>query len=155
MTRSAILSEDEIYRYVLQRSWEENARSLMIIGLNPSTADAIHDDPTIRKCIKFAKSWGYGSLFVLNLFAYRATDPKDLLKSKHPIGPENDQHLKKMAEKVDQIVCAWGNWGSYEDRAKRVLRFLPKTTAIKINKTGHPSHPLYLPDNSELVAYGI
>ncbi|MBT8218993.1 MAG: DUF1643 domain-containing protein [Bacteroidia bacterium] len=153
MIRSAVISDDLLYRYMLTRCWQPEGRSVMFIGLNPSTADDRQDDPTIHKCIKFAKRWGYGSLVVTNLFAYRATDPKDLLNTTDPIGTENDAYILKKARQVDQIVCAWGNMGTLYNRAQEVMSFIPTSSAIRINRTGQPSHPLYLPDTSELVAY--
>lgn len=96
MIKSAIISECGKYRYSLSRIWDENKANVLFIMLNPSTADGDVDDPTIRRCIGFAKSWGYGGIYVGNLFAYRATDPKELLKVENPIGFENIHHLMDM-----------------------------------------------------------
>ena len=90
MKKDAILSEDRKYRYVLSRIWDESKSMVMIIGLNPSTADETIDDPTIVRCIDFAKNWGYGGIYMLNLFAFRATLPKDMFSVENPIGDEND-----------------------------------------------------------------
>lgn len=89
MKKSAILSDDRKYRYSLSRVWDESKNKVMFIGLNPSTADETEDDPTIRRCINFAKSWGYVGLEMTNLFAFRATAPKDMKNTKEPIETVN------------------------------------------------------------------
>ena len=102
----AIFSVCRKYRYALWRSWDESKPYVMIIGLNPSTADETKDDPTITRCINFAKSWGYGGVCVTNLFAYRATVPSDMKASNEPIGTENDAWLYKLAREAAIIVAA-------------------------------------------------
>lgn len=97
MKKYATLSEDRKYRYTLTRIWDETKPKVMFIGLNPSTADETKDDPTIIRCINFAKSWGYGGLEMTNLFAFRATNPKVMKNEKEPIGKDNDTWLKKLA----------------------------------------------------------
>jgi hypothetical protein len=94
MKKDAILSQDRKYRYVLSRIWDESKPMVVIIGLNPSTADEKDDDNTITKCINFAKQWGYGGLYMLNLFAFRATSPSDMFNADSPIGDENDKYIK-------------------------------------------------------------
>jgi len=116
----------------------------MIIGLNPSTADAIKDDPTITRCINFAKSWGYGGVYMLNLFAFRATKPKDMFIVKEPIGEQNNSYLKKYAKICDKVICAWGNHGKYKKRSSDVKSNLNNLYYLALNKTGEPAHPLYL-----------
>jgi len=153
MIRSAVFSRNKVYRYALERSWNETLPKVMIIGLNPSTADATVDDPTIRKCIRMSNNWGYGSLVMVNLFAYRATDPKDLLKAEQPVGTKNTWHIRKYLKLVDEIVCAWGNHGNYLNRDRRVLNWLPPCKAIAINKSGTPAHPLYQKDLAELIDF--
>ena len=86
----AMLSVDRKYRYVLTRTWDETLSNIMFVGLNPSTADETTDDPTIRRCINFAKSWGYGGLYMVNLFAYRSTNPNNIRIVDNPIGDDND-----------------------------------------------------------------
>ena len=147
MNSDAILSEDRKYRYVLSRIWDESKPIVMFIGLNPSTADEIENDPTIEKCISFTKSWGYGGLYMLNLFAFRATQPKDLFNAKDPIGKDNDEYIKKYSKICDKIVCAWGNNGSFKNRSKKVLSLIDNAYYLKLNKTGEPAHPLYLKSN--------
>ncbi|TAF48654.1 MAG: DUF1643 domain-containing protein [Runella slithyformis] len=155
MYKDAILSENKRYRYMLTRIWDESKPMVMWVMLNPSTADASNDDPTIRKCIAFAKSWGYGGIYVGNLFAFRATNPKRLLQITEPIGAENEEYIRMYAEKVDKVICAWGNpviidriW---QPVLRKVLTFEhTKLHYLALCKDGEtPKHPLYL--NSKLV----
>ena len=144
----AILSEDRNYRYVLSRIWDSDKAMVTIIGLNPSTADEYTDDPTITRCINFAKSWGYGGIYMLNLFAYRATKPVDMFNENEPIGLENNRYIIEYASKTDKVICAWGNHGSYMKRSQDILNQIDNAYYLKLNKSGEPAHPLYL--NSEL-----
>jgi hypothetical protein len=147
MKTGAILSEDRKYRYVLSRIWDESKPMIMIIGLNPSTADETKNDPTITRCINFAKSWEYGGVYMLNLFAFRATLPKDMIEEEEPIGNENDSYINKYSKLSEKVVCAWGNDGSYKNRSKEILSKINNLYYLKLNKSGEPSHPLYLNGN--------
>ncbi len=140
---SAVLSDCRTFRYELWRRWS-NAPSCVFVGLNPSTADETNDDPTIRKCVGYAKRWGYGSLCMVNLFAFRATQPKDMLAASDPVGPENDATLQRLARDAGIIIAAWGNDGGHMGRDKSVMAMLPALHALKQNKDGSPAHPLYL-----------
>lgn len=102
MIKDAILSEDRKYRYILSRTWDETKPTVLFIGLNPSTADENEDDPTIRRCIIFAKSWGYGGLIMANLFAFRTTNPQGLYSEKNPVGSENDYYIPICKIKLDR-----------------------------------------------------
>jgi hypothetical protein len=115
----------------------------MFIGLNPSTADEITDDPTLTRCINYAKSWGYGGVCMVNLFAYRATAPSDMKAASDPIGSENNKWIKNLANEAGLVVAAWGNDGSYLGRSRQVRRIIPDLSCLKINKSGEPAHPLY------------
>ncbi len=150
ITKDAIISECGRYRYTLTRIWGDG-KLVNFIGLNPSTADAETDDNTIRKCIKFAKSWGYEGLIMTNLFAYRATKPKVMMAYSEPVGAENDWHLEQQAGRADTVIAAWGADGWYQGRAGFILDFLPPDIyALRVSeKTGQPWHPLYLPDNTK------
>jgi len=123
--------------------------------LNPSTADASQDDATIRRCIGFAKLWGFGTLIVGNLFALRSTDPKALYGHPDPVGPENDKHLVSISQSARKIICAWGTHGKLRDRGREVadrLEFFP-LSALKVTADGHPGHPLYLAASTEPKEY--
>ncbi len=145
----AIFSDDRKYRYTLWRSWSEEPVPFggyaMFIGLNPSTADETEDDPTIRRCIGFAKSWGYGGLCMCNLFAFRATEPSEMKKIEHPLGSQNDKYLVSSARGSGVVVAAWGNSGDHLDRNKAVISLIPDLHYLRLTKAGHPAHPLYLP----------
>ena len=144
MIKDAILSEDRKYRYILSRTWDETKPTVLFIGLNPSTADEKTDDPTIRKCINYAKCWGYGKIIMANLFAFRSTDPNKLNHEEDPVGPENDSYILKSASGVDLIIACWGNPGRLFSRDKEVISLIPNLHCLKRNKNGTPSHPLYL-----------
>jgi hypothetical protein len=145
MVGSAVFSACGRYRYVLRRSWDAALPSVLIIGLNPSTADATADDPTIRRCIRFARDWGYGSLLVANLFAFRCTEPRRLRAVADPVGPRNNWWLARLGRQADLIVAAWGVGGALLERDVKVLRRLGNIRCLGLTKAGHPRHPLYLP----------
>lgn len=144
METAVALSPCKKYRFALWRIWDESRPYAMIVGLNPSTADEKEDDPTIRRCVQFARSWGYGGLCMANLFAFRATKPADLFAASDPIGAGNDDWLIKLSESAGVVVAAWGNGGTHLGRAKRVTQLIPDLHCLKLNRTGEPAHPLYL-----------
>jgi hypothetical protein len=137
------------YRYSLWREWGGLTPTCkgyaMFVGLNPSTADETQDDPTIRRCLAYAKAWGYDGLCMTNLFAYRATQPHDMLAQADPVGPENDAHLLELAASAGVVVAAWGNHGAHMGRDAIVKGVLPNLHLLKITQEGQPGHPLYLP----------
>jgi hypothetical protein len=143
MRTDAKLSDCRKYRFALWRIWDESKPYAMFIGLNPSTADEIENDPTITRCINYAKSWDYGGLCMANLFAFRATEPTDMMAVIDPIGFGNDEWLVKLAENAGVVVAAWGNSGNYLNRSKQVTELLQNLHCLKMNKSGEPSHPLY------------
>lgn len=151
VTRAALISRDGRYRYRLERRWGEG-EPVNLVMLNPSTADELIDDATIRRCVGFAKSWDFQALVVTNLFAFRATDPRDLLDclkaSGDPVGPANDRHILDAATESACVVAAWGGYG-VRHRADAVLKMLRsygiKVHYLKANKDLTPAHPLYLP----------
>lgn len=149
---SAIISDCGKYRYHLHRHIGMGGRgSCVFVMLNPSTADATQDDPTIRRCIGYAKTLGCNSLEVVNLFAYRSTSPDVLrgLGADMAVGPENDKHILQACALAEFVLCGWGNHGALFGRDREVLKLLRergvKPMALKINgKSGQPGHPLYL-----------
>jgi len=142
--RGAQMSDCGRYRYTLWRRWGPG-RVAMFIGLNPSTADAEIDDPTIRRCVGFARSWGYDGLMMCNLFAWRATKPRDMLTVEEPIGPLNNDTLRTACMDAAVVVAAWGVNGRHRGRDWEVRGMLPHLHYLKLSKGGHPYHPLYLP----------
>ena len=144
MERGAVFSPCRTYRYALHRKWGQGACALFI-GLNPSTADEKRNDPTIRRCIGFARSWGYDGLVMANLFAFRATQPADMKLAADPVGPDNDATLCQLAKDAGVVVAAWGAHGAHLDRGAQVRAMLPGLHHLRLTKDGHPGHPLYLP----------
>ena len=154
---SATISYCGRYRYDLTRKWGSGLPGVAFIGLNPSTADAVKDDPTIRRCIGFAKDWGFGRLVMLNLFAWRATSPTDLKKVEFPTGQErNNEVIRDHALACTQVICCWGAHGTYMDRDLYVVRMLRNIDLQCLGRTknGHPRHPLYLRKDAERIPYG-
>ena len=145
ITKSANFSDCRKYRYLLTRTWNEKKGSVFFVMLNPSTADENYNDPTISRCMKFAESWGYGGILIGNLFAYRATKPKEMMAAKDPIGDMNDFFLKQYSKfHTSLTVAAWGNYGSFMDRDKDILKILKNPHCLIMTKSGQPGHPLYL-----------
>jgi hypothetical protein len=136
------------YRYSLWREWNLDLPRAVFLMLNPSRADATTNDPTISTCLGFATDLGFGSMEVVNLFAYRATDPGELRRINDPIGRENDAYITKASSHTDAIILAWGNHGALLQRADAVMQLLgeapSKLFCFGITKRGHPRHPLYI-----------
>ncbi len=160
--RSAVISDCRKYRYALSRVWDENKKSVMFIMLNPSTADAEKDDPTIRRCIGFAQEWGYGGLHVVNLFAFRATDPRELLSSYSIEGSENQKWIKEISSLSDLIVCAWGNspivnklQKKFGQSWKPLLCIEKPLHYLQLSNDGTPKHPLYLPKKLTPISFDV
>lgn len=152
---TAIFSEDRKYRYTLYREWNADKPLLMIIGLNPSTADEIQDDPTIRRCIGFAKDWKFGRLIMTNLFAIRGTDPKILKEVPDPIGRENDMYLEYSAKKAQLIIGAWGTLGTFMNRSLAVKKLIPDLKCLGVTQNNQPKHPLYLKKETKWMDWNI
>jgi len=148
----AELSSDRKYRYVLWRRWEYNTPYVLFIGLNPSTADESEDDPTIRRCKRFASDWGYGAIYMVNLFALRATNPNEMLAHDDPIGSDNDNWIQDLAQNAGVIVCAWGAHGCHMNRDEDVKHLLAdyELMCLGVTKAGKPRHPLYIKANKQL-----
>lgn len=165
--RSAEVSKCGRYRWWLQRSWSlRNADGTHRIGrgvvsfimLNPSTADALQDDPTIRRCIGFAKSWGFNTLSVRNLFPWRATDPKELLKAEDPTGGYLGDIELTTALTADFVVAAWGANVPFKrdtEAMEMFVRFAPMVPIYCLGKTKNlcPRHPLYVKADQQPVLF--
>lgn len=145
---SAVISDCGTYRYLLERDTDMlGDGTVAFVLLNPSTADAETDDPTVRRCRRFARDWGYARLAIINLFAYRATDPKELPHAPDPVGPLNDEWIRVACEDADRVVCAWGVNGTWRGRDLEVRRIIAELGPhyLRLTAGGHPQHPLYLP----------
>lgn len=141
----AVFSKCTRYRYRLDRDLLVGDGEILFVMLNPSTADAEKSDPTVTRCLNFAKRWGFRHVNVGNLFALRSTDPTVLYRTKDPVGPENDFHLRAMSHHADLTVVAWGGRGGYLDRDAEVLKLLSRPIEhLGVTKQGRPKHPLYL-----------
>jgi hypothetical protein len=153
------------YRYTLRRQWQPRwdsahaGETVAWIMLNPSTADAEQDDPTIRRCVTFSDRWGYSSLVILNLFAWRSTDPRQLVGPpvEAVVGPENDAHIEHACGYADAFVVAWGTDGALHSRDRAVLSILWRMgrQAWCLGKTrgNHPRHPLYVRGDTQPLPY--
>ena len=154
MEKGAIISDCEKYRYSLWRIWDKEKPIFTFIGLNPSTADHIQDDRTITRCINFAKSWGGGGIYMANLFAYRATDPQEMMSQEDPIGPDNDAYLNQLATESQKLIACWGNDGAFNERSTFVKHLLKdKLYYLKLNKSGEPGHPLYIHSSAQITPF--
>ena len=150
----ADISLDGIYRYRLWRTWDNPEHRCLWMMLNPSTADADKDDPTIRKCIGFAKRWGFGAIDVVNLFAFRATDPTELLTAADPVGLENDGTTLDALRSARRVVLAWGQHDArvrklVAERAKQFVWRARDAGTLGRSQSGSPRHPLMLAYTTE------
>lgn len=159
----AMISECGKYRYVLTRAWDfQNTCRCLFIMLNPSTADAYDNDPTVVRCIDYAKRFGCSSLAIVNMFAHRATDSRELSKVEDPVGPLNDMFLEDYIGEADIIIAAWstgpkGNKELFLQQEQRVKNKLPYSGVycLELSKDGHPKHPLYLKKNIKLQEFHV
>jgi len=164
----AVFSKDRLYRYILRRKLESNDRQILrrdyfgplclFICLNPSTADEVHDDPTVRRCRGYATQWGFEHLEVANIFGLRSTDPGGLYGDIDPVGPDNNLHIYEAASRADFIIAAWGNHGQLMARGNTVLcnlHFLGKTIRhFGLTLKNQPKHPLYLSKLAAVYSFG-
>jgi hypothetical protein len=141
------------YRYTLTRAWhmpEYPGRTVVFCMLNPSTADATKLDPTLTRCVSFARKLKFQRMVVVNIFAFRSTDPKELYKwdPLHVTGPGNDRAIMQACRSAGQVICGWGTHGDYGNRDREVLELLKKASVVPyclgVTTAGHPRHPLYL-----------
>lgn len=163
--RTAEFSPDRRYRYSLTRRWDHGTDHiaprppLIIIGLNPSTADESRDDPTIRRCWNFALREGCGALIMLNLFGFRATNPAKLYEADDPVGPDNDSVVHRIVfqERQATIVAAWGAHADRVSptRARYFAEHVPNLRCFGVTMYGAPRHPLYLAGDTPLVPYVV
>ncbi len=143
----ATYSDCERYRYALTRVWSDGQRVLFVM-LNPSTATEMQNDPTVERCERRARALGFGAFRVCNIFAYRATDPRDMRAQADPVGPMNDAAIREGVDWADEVVAAWGTHGEHLGRGPAVESLLRDAGAapkhLGLSKAGHPKHPLYI-----------
>ena len=145
----AVFPPDQRYRHMLWRIWNKQLPLLNFILLNPSTADAEKDDPTVYRCGQRARHLGFGGLLVTNLFAFRSTDPGRLYEVEDPVGPDNDYAIHAEARRSKMVICGWGKHGKFMGRDTfvcdqlRLEKIFPR--ALHTNSDGTPEHPLYQP----------
>jgi len=137
------------YRYTLTRVWDPALPLITFVLLDPSTADAVQLDPTLRRCVGFAKREGHGGMVILNLYAFRTKDPKVMMTATDPVGPDNDRVL---AGVTGTVVAGWGT-NADSARVTRALALLPRLHALGVTKYGHPRHPLYVPADAPLIEW--
>lgn len=154
LERAATISECGLYRYGLERRWDRRLGQLPIIMLNPSTADADLDDPTIRRCMSFARRQGFGGISVANRFAYRATSPAEMKAASDPFGPEGSDAIEALlqvaAQKGRPVLAAWGSHGGFRDRDEMVKLSAKgwgtDLVCLGTTKDGYPKHPSMSPE---------
>ncbi len=138
-----------LYRYSLVRDYGKGEGMMNFIMLNPSTANEEFNDPTVHRCEMRTISSGYRFMVVTNIFAFRATDPANMRSAADPVGIKNNEAIASFAGKADEVICAWGEHGLFIDRGRFVRNMLIsekiKAKMLKLNKSGEPAHPLYLP----------
>lgn len=150
-SRWAHFSPDRQYRYALGRTWNPTGTRIAFIGLNPSTANETHDDPTIRRCIAFARSWGHGSFVMLNLFALVSSKPEKLFAVDDPVG-DNDLHLREYSEYCSQVLFCWGHF-PVGKRDLEIIRMFPNPVCLGQNQSGSPKHPLYIKGDTKPIPF--
>ena len=149
-TRSEVCYSDcHTYRYLLTRQWEASKGDVAFVMLNPSKADEFLNDPTVERCERRARHMGFGGVQIVNIFAFRATDPQVLRRAMHPCGPENDAILSRTAAQARLVIAAWGTHGVHQGRGAIVRDMLWQAGHdlhhLGLTKDGHPRHPLYVP----------
>lgn len=154
---TAVYSDCEHYRYSLTRIWDTNARRVVFVMLNPSTATEAANDPTIERCEQRARRLGFGGFRAVNIFALRATDPRVMRAAQDPEGPDNVRTLTEAAHWADVVIAAWGVHGAHRNQGPRAAAALRAAGHalhhLGLTKAGHPRHPLYLPYSARPVIW--
>jgi hypothetical protein len=149
-----VFSDDHKYRFSLWKIWNDNLPKILFIGLNPSNGNEENPDPTIIRVTSFAKEWGFGGFYLVNLFTYITSDPTKIYESVDP-AKLSDFYINKFSERCDKIVFAWGKFGQAKERAKKVIKMFPNAYVLYINNDGSPRHPLYVKSGTKLIKYVI
>lgn len=162
IVKDALLSECRKYRYTLTRTWDPGHFRALFLMVNPSMADHKNDDPTVKRCMSFAQSWGAGSLVIANWFAFRSSEPEDLLQQVDPVGPRNRRILKDLLFDAKIVVCAWGSHGNKVNAL--IAEEIPymqwslnsrELWCLGTTQDGSPRHPLFLPRSAELEPFAL
>lgn len=148
----AKFSDCKKYRYALWRIWDHSKPKIMFIGLNPSRANRFNDDPTIRRVVAFARQWGYGGVYMVNLFAFVTPYPKELSSCLDPIG-DNDHYMELVARNCSEVVFAWGRNKDAQARSVVAEILFPNAKCLAKNGNGSPKHPLYVKGDTKLILY--
>jgi len=145
---TAVYSDCERFRYSLTRVWQPAGKRVLFVMLNPSTATEVQNDPTVERCERRARTLGFGSFQVTNIFAWRDTDPRKMRAASDPVGPHNDATITNGAAWADQVIAGWGAHGAHQDRGAAVEALLRNADRpvhhLGLTKQGHPKHPLYI-----------
>lgn len=163
----ALFSDCRLYRWTLWRHWDAPRgvagappSLCAFVGLNPSTADEVQDDPTVRRCIRYAQQWGFSGMYMLNIFGFRATDPGVMRSQDDPVGVDNDHWIRTIVSRCDQTVFCWGNHGLHRERSQAVCRLLGRLRSRRrvmysfgLTGQGEPKHPLYLRKDAPLIPF--
>lgn len=156
MIGRATFDETRTYRYTLHRRWAPGGRRVCFCLLNPSTADEFKLDPTLTRCLGYARRWGFHAMETVNIFALRSTDPRGLREHADPIGPGNDRSIRTAARRADLVVAGWGSHGSLLGRGEQVAALLARIcdpVCLGLTNAGAPRHPLYLRKDLEPIPF--
>lgn len=151
-----LYSRDMCYRYSFARWWgkQEASSTTAWVGLNPATGDTeARRRPTLERCIAWSRAWGSTGLLIVNLFAYRETDPAALKKTKSPVGQHNDHVLSVLTATCERTVVAWGAYGRLHGRSSKVAPVLSKPLCLGVTSKGEPRHPLYVSGSASLIPW--
>lgn len=147
---------DGSYRYSLWREWDSDRPCLLWVLLNPSNADASKDDPTLRRCLAFSRSWSFGSLEIVNLYAWRSSVPQALVSAENPVGDHNDRYIQEAAQRAAKVVVAWGAYKPLRGRDRAVIALLAQPLwCLGTTRDGHPHHPLYIKGDTDLCPFPV
>lgn len=155
MSGNAVFDSSGEYRYWLQRKWDDLKAKVSFIMLNPSVADSEWDDRAVQRCIFFARNWGFGSVEIVNLFAYQTESPKILKSVMEPIGKDNDKYILETLKNADIIIAAWGNDGAFRNRYKEILTLVQDYDlhCMGITAESQPKYPARLSNDTRYFIY--
>jgi len=153
MKNQALFSKHKDYRYMLSRVWDEQRPTLGIVGLSPSYGDASVTDKETQKQVAIADALGYGSIYVLNLFAFIESEEQTLFDSEDPIGPNNDRYIERYLARCDKVLCVWGNDGQHLNRSQAIQKLYKNLYYLKLNKTGEPAQLSGIKRSNRLIKF--